>query len=95
MLPSEAAAYLTNPLLTTPTATPPFIPRQYGSTKHESELKQNGIETKREENCPKSIPVVYNRMEWRPKFHNPPKTIMRPVIEVYTQSPDPVYIHSI
>ena len=96
LLPREATAYLTGHQ-TTPPATPPFTPRRYGNSNtgpgsHSSNLKPlNGMKLEHGSSnevdsgtrpSPESVLVSRSGIESRPKFHLPPKTILRPTIEV-------------
>ena len=86
LLPSEAARCLATPLMTTAPATPPFTPRRYSNSKGggEASTASTVVMEISGELCngvgPDSIPN--SGMEWRPKFHLPPKNIMKPTIEV-------------
>ena len=98
LLPSEAASSLTNPMKTTPTATHPFQPHRYSGGIHPDMEPgpRNGIKTEHQndteidQSCampeeggvPESVPVADSGLEWRPKFHHPPKAILNPTIEV-------------
>ena len=95
LLPSEAAGYLTGHLKTTPPTTPPFQPRRYCDNggwqeeiPHRDKL-QNGLDQEQvshdgveDGGCLQSSPVVECGMELKPKFHYPPKNILKPTIEV-------------
>lgn len=47
--------------------------------KEEEELKCTADQNKED---PQPIPVSDSGLEWKPKFHHPPKNILKPTIEV-------------
>lgn len=95
LLPSEAARHLAGLPQTTPTAAP-FQPRTYsnrscdmGKIPHKEQQPQNGVETEQPyngietESSASMAPAAASRLEWKPKFHHPPKNILKPTIEVW------------
>lgn len=79
LLPSEAQDYLINEV-TPPTTPPLFIPKSYSNNKTESLLdgkvndKEKDMKEKEEEEGKDEKKTV--------KFHNPPKSILKPSLEV-------------
>jgi tRNA(Ile)-lysidine synthase TilS/MesJ len=89
LLPSEAARHLASSAVTTPPATPPFTPRSYPTIVEKKKEVANASSVAKEEQLngecvtpsPDSILTPNSGLEWRPKFHLPPKNIMKQTIE--------------